>query len=103
MSFKVGDVVEIVGYFHHPERLGMVGTVVGGQAIRETIYGEKLLGYQIDIPGAVSIPGSNGLFQYPAQHLRLKRPPSKDDAEPRADFTPGEWELCPWKPNTVKA
>jgi hypothetical protein len=28
-----------------------------------------------------------------------KRPPD----EPRADFTPGEWSLCPWKPAKERA
>src|SRR5262249_21589542 len=38
----------------------------------------------------------------PFEYLRPKRPPSRDDAEPRTDFTPGDWDLMPWKPNRTK-
>jgi len=97
VSFKVGDVCVIVRTVQFHEYLGRECVVTGPLEMRHDSLspdGESLR-YEIECDGKRFTP-------FPDQ-LRLKRPPSDDKQEPRADFTPGEWDLCPWKPNRVKA
>ncbi len=95
MSFKVGDVCVIVapGKPNHGCEVTILGPYVGTVI---TYDGEKKYvdGYDVSTENLVwSRPAG---MAYDRTQLRLKRPPSKDD------FTAGDWELCPWRPERVK-
>jgi hypothetical protein len=92
-NFRVGDVCVIVdnGKFNAEEikYIGTEVTLVGSVAC---FCGCGAAVWFVDR----HFDGTDSVME---SALRLKRPPD----EPRADFTPGEWELCPWKPNKVRA
>lgn len=95
MSFKVGDVVIAQNFVEMPWRNGCEGVVI---AIKTNlpVVGSVTKNFAV-LPLAYRVEWSDGKItaQEPYQ-LRLKRPPSKDD------FTAGDWELCPWRPERVK-
>ncbi len=111
MSFKVGDVCVIVG--SSPGREHFVGreVVIASELRLVGVFdglGNKLPPeprhrVEADWLKNEKTFSTTRFWSYKPGYLRLKRPPSDDKQEPRADFTPGEWDLCPWKPTQVKA
>lgn len=101
MKFKVGDVVEVVFVIHEFNK-----AMVGSETVITEVHPDwKWTDFDksIGIGGcgyrtAINRPGK----AFSADQLRLKRPPTKDDSEPRSDFTPGDWSLCPWRPEGVR-
>lgn len=91
MNFKVGDVCVIVNADIHPEHNGRECSVYEGPRIVYPQGSEAYYGYIIDIPGSPS-DCKTGRWCARPEHLRLKRPPNKDE------FVAGEWELCPFNP-----
>jgi hypothetical protein len=101
-AFKVGDVVVATGLKEQPHCNGMEGTIIDIRSNWPVVGAVSMRREILDI--AYRIEWTDGRLTAQEHHqIRLKRPPTHDDAEPRADFTPGEWDLCPWKPNTVRA
>lgn len=100
MTFNVGDICIIVHDLH--------GGVLTG---RDCVITKPLSAMPILDPfgpGIIETPtyglavhGVSYTVRALPEELRLKRPPSKDDAEPRADFTPGDWSRCAWRPAKV--
>lgn len=89
MSFKVGNVVIQQNLVLQPHLNGTEGMIY---EIRENwpVHG-AVTGEESVLPIAYRIRWSDGRKSADdGHHIRLKRPPTKDDAEPRADFLPAE-------------
>lgn len=85
--FRAGDVCVIIRARFAPNRVGTECVLIGRDSTTEE--------WELDLPDGAR-PSFGGYFTLPDSCLRLKRPPSKDDAEPRADFTPAEDEFRDW-------
>lgn len=96
MKFKVGDVCEIFKVETEPRALGRECTVIGVDP------SNGKWAYQIHVPGLIGNMGHD-IWWCPEYCLRLKRPPTEDDAEPRLDFTPCPWDRCAWQPKRENA
>ena len=84
MTFKVGDVVEVLRSIRG--FAGVEGTVVEIDCVAD-IEPEK----------TVRVEHVHGKYRYSAHNLRLKRPPSEYDGNQA-----GDWDLIPWRPSTKK-
>jgi hypothetical protein len=90
VSFKIGDVCEFHGL--HSRCLEFNGSecvILEGLAVR---YGYSTHKERECYKIRAALDGAEWLVE--PQYLRLRKPPK----EPIADFTPGEWELCPFNP-----
>lgn len=86
MKFKAGDVIEIVGGDETPDyALKWIGETA---TVTSVFIWSGREACRLD-----RCDDNRGWF---ADALRLKRPPSKDDAEPRADFTPCDADFSEW-------
>lgn len=91
-AFKVGDVCEIIASENYAHLIGLECVIVGGLQPRMTAKGCEIIAYHIEING-VAEPGPERKWIALQSCLRLKRPPTKDDAEPLLDHVPceGDW------------
>jgi hypothetical protein len=83
-KFKVGDVCVIVGSWTNPHHNGMECTVTSA----------PYRFYDLDVYSTRLADGS--VSSASESCLRLKRPPTQDDSEPRSDFTPCEDDFSEW-------
>ena len=91
--FKVGDVCVLISAHVHPEMIGAECTIY---EVGDFGAGE----YRCKFHEFPTEPNTHWVAW--REQLRLKRLP-KDDAEPRSDFTPGDWDLMPWRPTKERA
>lgn len=82
-AFKVGDVVEVL-WVHNQTNASLVGR----EYVVASMYHDGVFTRVKTYP-AVPI----GCTDWKYEQLRLKRPPTKDDAEPLLDHVPceGDW------------
>jgi hypothetical protein len=99
MNFKVGDLCVLVL---------APNSVWNGQEVIVTAGPERYRfkklsdGLEFSAIGYLVVDSQGMETAQLPEELRLKRQPNKDDAEPRTDFTPGEWDLCPFNPYKQK-
>jgi hypothetical protein len=94
MSFKVGDIVEVVSVIR-PENQNKIGLET-----RVLAVGVRFIAPEFGIDrsdGVLTSLNDPGKLFLPYQ-LRLKRPPSYPD-----QFTAGDWDLIPWQPQRERA
>jgi hypothetical protein len=102
MSFKVGDVVEIVsltpvdGNNCNAHLIGREATITGTSVGTWQDNGAAYNGYYTSIDHEVRMP-IGARVCWPAEYLRLKRPPAREDLRIVS------WSDCAWKPKQVLA
>lgn len=103
-EISVGDVCVIVETAFPEKFRGMECVVTDALAWREDVCDPNGIDdpdwyYEIRLEGEI-------WYRYAKRdELRKKRPPAKDDSEPRTQFTPADpegWDITHWNPDKVR-
>jgi hypothetical protein len=99
-AFKVGDLCVGQNLVNEIEYNGVDCVIIEG--LHFSAFHSEISGVRGNAWGyMVRWADGDETFQQPHE-LRLKRPPSKDDAEPLTDFTPSSWDVGPFNPYKQK-
>ena len=97
MRFEIGEVVIVLDSDGAREGIINAGPCeLAFRNISNEMQESKAIGYYVEGHSCEYCKDSCGVHFYPPEMLRKKRLP------PTQDFTAGEWELCPWRPETAK-
>jgi len=105
MNFKVGDICVFREHVEPAMYRGIECTILALPEWMDDVV-KNLPPYAQEPPGyfyKIMADGDPSHSYALESEMCLKKPPSDGDAEPRVDFTPGDWDLMPWRPENVTA